>query len=722
MENSAPEEALEQVVIDRLYRRLDELIVLNEQRLKETRQAGAVGTHQNRSERDSFASMYEDRIALLKSVEDRLCFGRLDFDDATRRYVGRIGLSDAHRVPILTDWRAPASEAFYRATPINPMSVTMRRHISTQRRQLTALEDEVLQFEAIAQQEVSVRGQGALLAALNKNRTGKMNDIVATIQAEQDEIIRADLNQALVVQGGPGSGKTAVALHRAAYLLYTHRNKLEKSGVLLIGPNRVFLNYIDQVLPSLGENGVVATTLGQLLPDIDAQSQDSFAVAKLKASTRWVGIISRAILARQRVPQEPIEFRFEGENLQILPGHIQAAITKARRTGLPHNEARNTFVKDAIHRLARQYGDLLSYRLDDDALRNVTSELLSNPVVRRELNIAWFPISAERLVADLYAKPHRLLQAAPDMNAEQRKLLHREHSLFQWTTSDIPILDEAMEQLGEWDTGNNKHRETLEEKHDLDQAQALLSSSQNPYSGMLNAQMIAERYRGGRVRKSVFEQAIADRSWTFGHVIIDEAQELTDMDWRMLIRRCPTRSFTIVGDVSQNSHAGGSTNWKKKLDRFFDAKWQLQELTVNYRTPKSIMKAAVREAARLGLQVPPILSARDVSGAYQLISASSPDCNQEVLEALHELDGFISADSPGSIAIIALDTKGLKAQFELLNLKSNLVFITPLEAKGLEFDGVILIDSVGISEEPKGANHLFVAYTRATKYLRVINP
>lgn len=722
MENSASEEALEQAVIDRLYRRLDELVVLNEKRLKETRQAGAVGTHQNRSERDSFASMYEDRIALLKSVEDRLCFGRLDFDDATRRYVGRIGLSDANRVPILTDWRAPASEAFYRATPVNTMSVTMRRHISTQNRQLTALEDEVLQFEAAEQQEVSVRGQGALLAALNKNRTGKMNDIVATIQAEQDEIIRADLNQALVVQGGPGSGKTAVALHRAAYLLYTYRNKLEKSGVLLVGPNRVFLNYIDQVLPSLGENGVVSTTLGQLLPDINTQSQDSFTVAKIKASTRWVTIITKAIRARQRVPRASIEFRFEGEDLKILPADIQAAIAKARRSGLPHNEARTVFVKEAIHRLAKQYGDCLSYQLDDDAIRNITLELLSNPVVRRELNIAWFPISAERLVADLYAKPHRLLEAAPDMNTEQRKLLHREHSNFQWTTSDIPILDEAMEQLGELNTGNSNKGASLEERHDLDQAQALLSSSQNPYSGMLNAQMIAERYRGGRVRKSVFEQAISDRTWTFGHIIIDEAQELTDMDWRMLIRRCPTRSFTIVGDVSQNSHAGGSTNWQKKLNRFFDDKWQLQELTVNYRTPESIMKAALHVVGRLGLQVPPILSARDVTGAYQLTSASGAKYSQDILTALHEVDRLISAQSPGSIAVIALDVAELKSQFETVDLKSNLVFITPLEAKGLEFDGVILIDSIGISKEPKGANHLFVAYTRATKYLRVINP
>ncbi|MGO1316194.1 MAG: HelD family protein, partial [Cellulomonadaceae bacterium] len=246
----------EQVTVDRIYARLDELRAATRRRLAQVRRTGPSGSPQNRSERDAFATLYEDRLAQLEAVEDRLCFGRLDLTDGAVRHIGRIGLTDTEHTPVLTDWRAPAAQAFYRATAAHPDGVLRRRHLLSRGRQVTAIEDEVLDLDAArtgAAQLGELTGEGALFAAMASARTGRMHDIVATIQAEQDAIIRSSLEGALVVQGGPGTGKTAVALHRAAYLLYAHRQQLERSGVLLVGPSPQFLRYIDQVLPSLGE-------------------------------------------------------------------------------------------------------------------------------------------------------------------------------------------------------------------------------------------------------------------------------------------------------------------------------------------------------------------------------------------------------------------------------------------------------------------------------------
>ncbi len=264
----------EQVVVDVLYSRLDALRDEAGERLGEIRRTGPSGSPQNRSERDAFATLYEDRIAQLDAVEDRLVFGRLDLLNDERLYVGRIGLSDADHAPLLTDWRAPAARAFYSATAANPSGVIKRRHLTTQGRVVTAVEDDVLDVDALEESGLgeTLAGEGALLAALGARRTGRMGDIVATIQAEQDAVIRAPLTGALVVQGGPGTGKTAVALHRAAYLLYHHRDLLESRGVLLIGPSQSFLRYIDHVLPSLGETGAVSTTLGGLVRGTDTST------------------------------------------------------------------------------------------------------------------------------------------------------------------------------------------------------------------------------------------------------------------------------------------------------------------------------------------------------------------------------------------------------------------------------------------------------------------
>ena len=305
----------EQAALDERYNRLDELRAQTADRLARVRRSGPSGSPQNRSERDAFATLYEDRLAQLDAVEQRLVFGRLDLAEGTTRYIGRIGLTDTEHATLLTDWRAPAAQAFYRATAAQPESVLLRRHLVTRGRSVTGVEDEVLDLSAVGADGTTaagtLSGEGALLASLASVRTGRMGDIVATIQAEQDAIIRSDLAGALVVQGGPGTGKTAVALHRAAYLLYAHRRTLERSGVLLVGPSRVFLRYIDQVLPSLGETGVVTATIAELLPGLVADGVETDDVAEIKGRRAMSQVIARAVGQRQRVPEGPTPIEVE---------------------------------------------------------------------------------------------------------------------------------------------------------------------------------------------------------------------------------------------------------------------------------------------------------------------------------------------------------------------------------------------------------------------------
>ncbi|MDR1152668.1 MAG: AAA family ATPase, partial [Bifidobacteriaceae bacterium] len=334
----------EQGYIDLLYARLDELVRASRERLDQVSHARFSGSPQNRSERDAFAALHADRLAQLSTVEDRLCFGRLDLlDDSSDsvpseahthagavRYVGRIGLTDPAHNPILTDWRAPAAEPFYQATARHPMGVARRRHITTSGRRVVAIEDEVLDLDSVDDAS-ALSGEGALLASLAASRTGRMGDIVATIQAEQDRIIRAPMDGPLVVQGGPGTGKTAVALHRAAYLLYTHRDRIARSGVLVVGPTGAFLTYIDHVLPSLGETGVVTATMGSLLPGLTVTTLDAPEVAAIKGRAAMATVIRRAVRNRQRLPKGDQTVIVRGHRLTLRRCDVVAARDAARR-------------------------------------------------------------------------------------------------------------------------------------------------------------------------------------------------------------------------------------------------------------------------------------------------------------------------------------------------------------------------------------------------------
>ncbi len=731
----------EQLVVDTLYARLDELRAATRARLAGVRRGGPSGSPQNRSERDAFATLYEDRLAQLESVEERLTFGRLDLDDDTTRYVGRIGLSDEDHASILTDWRAPAAQAFYRATAAHPDGVRRRRHLVTRGRSVTGLEDEVLDLASDAASQTSLSGEGALLAAMAAGRTSRMGDIVATIQAEQDAIIRSELAGALVVQGGPGTGKTAVALHRAAYLLYAHRRLLERSGVLLVGPSLSFLHYIDQVLPSLGETGVVSTTIAELLPGLVADGEESPEVARIKGRSSWARIVQRAVRARQRVPAADQHLRIDGHDLVVRRSDVRDAIAKAHRTHKPHNLARVPFVREMLGRLADQYLAELGGPVAPEERAEVVDDLRRQREIRIALNLAWMPLTPERLIEDLFIKPHRLAEAAPDMSRADRAALARPKGS-PWTPADVPLLDEAAELLGEDDQAARAQAkaEAADRAANLEYARQVLESS-GAGGGIVGAEILADRFGGGGSRLTTAERAAQDRTWTYAHVVVDEAQELSAMAWRALVRRCPTRSMTIVGDVAQTSSLAGARSWASMLDPLLRDAWRQATLTVNYRTPTQIADTAQRFAAASGLPTSSLTSARDVPGALVLapVEAEGAVGAEVVARVRAALAEFVGPDGAGRVAVVVPAGRVGEVRERLVEahgstplltgpaaalpgaLAAALTVLSPTQSKGLEFDAVVLVEPAEILAGISGASDLYVAMTRPTQRLVVVH-
>lgn len=732
--------AEEQAAVDRRYARLDALRAATAERLRRTRRSGPSGSPQNRSERDAFATLYEDRLAQLDAVEQRLTFGRLDLDDGSSHYIGRIGLTDDDHQVLLTDWRAPAAQPFYRATAAQPDGVRRRRHLVTRDRTVTGVEDEVLDLATLADTDPStLAGEGALLASLASARTGRMGDIVATIQAEQDAVIRADLAGALVVQGGPGTGKTAVALHRAAYLLYAYRRTLERSGVLLVGPSRVFLRYIDQVLPSLGETGVVTTTIADLFPGVRADGSEPDAVAEIKGRLVWRDILARAVRQRQGIDAGPREVSVDGRVLHVLPRDLAEAAGRARRGGQPHNQARVAFVREMLGRLADQYVAQLAFPLPPEDLADVVEELRGARDVRVALNLAWMPLTPQRLLESLFARPERLEAAAPELSASEWAAVARPAGS-PWTPADVPLLDEAAELLGEDDQAERAEAAERARRHaaEVEYARRVLATS--AAGDLVSPETLAERFASGGSALTTAERAAADRRWTYGHVIVDEAQELSAMAWRMLVRRVPTRSMTIAGDLAQTSATPASRprSWATILRPVLRDSWRVAELTVNYRTPAAVADAAQAVAAAGGLATSHLTSARQVPDSLVVEQVSGGDADDDALAgavvrharwALGELAD--EAPGAGRVAVIAAPGRVpvLRAALaasdvagDLLTdgtvLDARLAVLAPREAKGLEFDFVVLAEPAEIAAE--GLGDLYVAMTRPTRALRVV--
>ncbi|MBX3091306.1 MAG: AAA family ATPase [Cryobacterium sp.] len=711
-----------------LYERLDELQREAETQLAQVRAEDVGGGHQARSERDSFARLYEDRIAQLRDVGERLAFGRLTSDaedgSVVHRYIGRIGLRDAERTPVLLDWRVPQASAFYQATAKTPMGARARRHLISAGRTLARIEDEIFDPDLLDESSLHLQGEGALLASLSAQRTGRMSDIVATIQAEQDRIIRSDLSGILVVQGGPGTGKTAVALHRAAFLLYSHRERLRSSGVLIVGPSRSFLKYIEAVLPSLGESGVVLASVGQLFPGVEATVEDSPRIADVKGRLSMAGLIARAVASRQRVPAGPQTIDVNGETLLVEPDLVASAIRRAQESGKPYNEARVVFVKSALTALTRVLADQLrdhGNSIDESDLGMLREDIRSSQDARIVLNSAWLPLTPEKLVQDLFARPEWLASLTPDWTIEDRELLHRDRSAL-FTVSDIPLLDEAAELLGDAPVDNAAERREakLQRRRDIENAERAIANM--GVGGRVNAEQLASGFAEFADAGTTAERAAADRTWAFGHIVVDEAQELSPMQWRLLLRRGPSRSFTIVGDIAQAAAASASETWRHALapligHRAEGDRWRREELTVNYRTPSQIAAAAESMAIAHNLPVTRSVSVRESQWPIE----SVPDAVEAVRLAL---------EVEGTAAVIAVDGRLDSLRAELArefpgrvgegagDLDSEVTVLGTSEAKGLEFDSVVIVDPaaiVGASE--RGAAALYVAMTRPTQRL-----
>jgi DNA helicase IV len=721
----------EQAYVDLLYARLDLLRTRTAEELAAVRRVGPSGTPQNRSERDAFATLHEDRLAQLEAVEDRLAFGRLDLQDGARRYIGRLGLSDAEQTQLLVDWRAPAARTFYQATPAAPQDVVRRRHLSTRRRRVVGVEDEVLDLDGIEEDErAGLTGEGALMAAVGARRTGRMGDIVATIQAEQDSVIRSDLGGVLVVQGGPGTGKTAVALHRAAYLLYTHRERLARAGVLLVGPNPLFLRYIEQVLPSLGETGVVMSTAGDLYPGVSAVDETRADVAAAKGDLQMARVLSRAVRDRQRVPDEPRKLVVDGTTLELRPETVAAARARARRTRKPHNLAREGFLRDLLDHLAGELATALGTGLDADSRPDLLEELRESPDVRRELNLCWMPLSPTRLLTDLFADPDRLAAAAPDLDPARRALLARDRGA-PWTVADVPLLDELAELLGDV-TSDDRAAEAAaraQRAEDLANAQAVLRNLDTAIRP--TAEQIADRFVDSGPSLTVAERAETDRTWAYGHLVVDEAQELSPMMWRLLMRRVPSRSLTLVGDVAQVGSAAGATSWGSVLDRYVPGRWRLAELTVNYRTPAQVMHVAADVLAAAGVSAPTPESVREGDHPPAARRVPAGDAGALVAAVVAELEAVGS----GRLAVVTASgadgalRDGLTAALPpgtvgsgRTTLDSPVSVLDVTSVKGLEFDAVIVVEPAEILEgSDRGANDLYVALTRPTQRLLVVH-
>ncbi|MGV8969054.1 MAG: HelD family protein [Microbacteriaceae bacterium] len=736
----------ERAYVARLYARLDSLRDDAQEQLEVVRRTNQGGTHQNRSERDAFARIFEDRVSQLTEIDERLAFGRLDFaetetEDAVLRYIGRIGLRDGDQHPLLLDWRVPQARAFYQATAANPLGARARRHLTSKGREITRVDDEIFDHALLEGDVSGLQGEAALLAALTAQRTGRMGDIVATIQAEQDRIIRSDLRGVLVVQGGPGTGKTAVALHRAAYLLYSYRDKLASSGVLIVGPSRSFLQYIEAVLPSLGETGVVLSSVGQLYPGLDTAREDEPEVAVLKGSAEMAELLARAVRSRQVAPHSVQVADVNGEKLVIDPSLIRSAMNRAWETRKPHNVARVTFNKAALSALTRQLADQLrsgGSTIEDSDQAWLREDIRTSYDVKVALNTAWLPLTPDRLLRDLYARPQWLASLTPTWSPEKRELLYRARDEL-FTVSDVALLDEAAELVGAVDSSGlaEKRERKAQRKRDIENAEQAIRNMD--VEGLVDAETLASGFEAVLERGSTADLAASDRTWAYGHIVVDEAQELSPMQWRVLRRRSPQQSFTIVGDVAQASAAAGTHSWAEVMDPLTSGQWRLEELTVNYRTPAHIAAAAENMAEMHGLSVTRSQSVRGSEWPVEVrrlpAEASRAELASEIIDVVRKV---VEIDAQGTVAVIASDSivdevhsdlavrlgdePGVTIGRGAAGLSRTIAVLTPHESKGLEFDTAIVVEpQVIVSEIVRGAAALYVAMTRPTQRLYLIS-
>jgi DNA helicase IV len=713
----------ERAYIDMLYRRLDAERSAAADRLSAALLDSGVTNQQARWQREVIVDTATQRVSRLRVADNGLCFGRIAGREGDPRYIGRIGLfdDDGGYEPLLTDWRAPAARPFYCATGASPDGVAVRRHFHTTGRQVRDFHDEVLDLALAGNGETDA--DAALLAALNAPRERTMRDIVATIQGEQDAVIRLDPAGVLVIEGGPGTGKTAVAMHRVAYLLYTERDRLSRRGVLVVGPNARFLDYIGEVLPSLGETAVVFATPGELLPGLRTALVEKPDVRRLKGDVAMAGVLAAAVADRQELPAVPIRIDLGDGKMSLDSDLVAAARERARTSGLRHNPARTVFRDALMEAVAARIvagidaswlavtipatgaaAELEAHPVDPGLLTaelaaEVRVELLNSPPLADALDQLWPLLTPQRLLTDLYASADRL--AATGLSEADAALLRRDPGA-PWTVSDVPLLDEAAELLGPLSaerapTEPDPYARKVLEMLTLDVEETDDEEFAMKAVDLLDARALSDRH-ATRDQRELAERAMANREWTYGHVVVDEAQELSAMDWRLLMRRCPSRSLTAVGDLAQRGSAAGARSWAEVFEPYVSDRWRYRELSVNYRTTAEIMDLA----ARVLPERPQPRSVR--SGPPPWTRRVDP---AELASAVQQAAKDEAAQVAGTVAVIAPESLRIPGA------------LTPTAAKGLEFDAVIVVEPATIAAE--NVADLYVALTRPTQRLGILH-
>ena len=677
-------------------------------RLNTIQSAPSTGTGQDDLEREAHADNLRSQIRSAEAAESRLYFGRIDGDDNSIHRIGRIGLRTPDGEMALIDWRAPNAAPFYQATTAERMNTTLRRRISTklidQRNTVTHVDDEWLREP----------GEGSYQAAqesVTAPRGGRMADILATIAADQDAIIRSPLNQVTVVQGGPGTGKTVVALHRAAWLLYTYRDRLAKDAILIIGPSTAFLRYIDQVLPSLGETDIVLLTPGQLFPGVSATLEDITPVAAIKGKENMAQVIERAVNNWTDIPDQDVTIETEsGIHLRLTRSQIREAFKSINKRSSYHSN-REIFLKRLLDHMARNLAhDRGDEQPDQETRTELTADFIDDRHVRRVLNLMWMPTTAEKVLTRLYTDARFLSFCAQGILSNlEIALLQREKQAgltpWHWTIDDIPLLDECADRLGEWVRPKARTYENSEYRE-------------------LN---IGDMHRGHRESggnaSTVAEKAYLDREWVYGHIVVDEAQELSQMAWRSVARRAVRKSLTIVGDLQQSSHPASARSWDVALEWASD-KVVIHTLTVTYRITTETVETAVSQLIAAGGTAPDLVSIRHGQPTTSIDLAPS-DWVAHILDQVANLDGRACVILPdlefAELKTMFRSPSKLDFGFGDTALDSRIAVLSAKETKGLEFDVVFVCDPEKIRTQGIRGSDIFVACTRATHRLYLIS-
>ena len=692
-------------------------------RLEEARRAPA-GEGSAAVERDLEVHRLASRLRLIRRFGIDLCLGRMVTPDGRRVYIGRTGMTGPDGEQLLVDWRAPAAEPFFAATHGDPRGLVSRRRYRWTLGRVTDYWDEVFTAEGL-EHHAALDDQSAFVASLGAARTGRMRDVLATIQADQDAIVRAGSHGALVVDGGPGTGKTVVALHRAAYLLHADPRLADgRGGVLVVGPHRPYLEYVADVLPSLGEEGVATCTLRDLVPEgADAGPEPDPFVARLKADARMLDAVEPAVALYEEPPTEVLVVATPWVDVRVTARDWAEAFD-AVEPGTPHNEAREEvreallgILTDAVVAelddgeadedddgwgLAEEEFDAYG-RTGEDPRQAARRALAADRDLARALERAWPVLDPAELVGDLWTVPAYLRRCAPWLAPDEVTALRREDPT-AWTDADLPLLDAMRRRLGDPETSARRRRqeavEAAERERMADVVADLLATDDSDLKVM--SMLRGQDLRAALVDPGALPTPTPDRlAGPFAHVVVDEAQELTDAEWQMLLQRTPSRSITVVGDRAQARH-GFAEPWEERLRRVGLREVRTASLTVNYRTPEEVMDEAA----------PVILAALpDANVPTSVRRSGVPVHHGGVAELDDVLDAWAAQHPEGTGVVIGDPTFAGRPRVRSL---------TPLTAKGLEFDLVVLVDPERLGEGVAGAVDRYVAMTRATQRLAVL--